>query len=1560
MSNPNSPEARKLAKELSDLRKLQKASHIAPRLPYSSVPEGNLVVTDPEGNVVDVVGSNPKDGQPIIPGPPPSKPSVPIVNAYLGTAQVSWDGLYVEDYIASDLRLLEVHGSSENEEFEPTSGTLLGTITNLTGGALTAGLDYGTWFFKLIAVTSSEARSVPSDASSCEVLPLVEAPDMVAVLEDIDARYDGVITEAGQLGARLDQAQQDLAAHEQRLADAEADLTNLNDVELVQLKASVDQAKLDLAQAQTDVANALAGLELTEADLANLKNVALPELQDTVTAAENRLATAEGEIVTSKNRLAEAESDLTDAFGQISAVDSKATTAINNASTAQSTADTAKTNAATAAGIAGGKADVLIQSTAPTTAMRKATTLWIDTTSGANTPKRWNGTAWVAVTDKAATDAATAAANAQSKAQEALTAAGSAQTTADSALTMAGSKTKSFYSTSAPSGTGTTVNDIWRRIDASKNVIGEWYWTGSSWQVSQITNEMISNLDVGKLTANTAIINTAVINKIAAQTATVIELNGDRITAGTVSADRINVTDLAARIATVIQLNADRIISGTIATGRLNATEVAAAVANVISLNASRITSGTISTARLNSTEIAAAVATIVQLNADRIVSGVISTDRLNANEIAARTAAFQQVDVKNLFVSTGTMSEAVINKLYSDVVMSKKITAQMLAIGDFENYATINPSLNLNVSIPSKWSTVTDGNYTRTAPTSENYLMFKDMDGPIPFQAGDKLRISFDAVADSADVTYSGRIWFYNSSGSYLSGFDASFSNTTITSTEKRFNGNLEIPSIPATASQYLIGISGTNIKTVKLRNVRALRMTAGELIVDGAVTATKIDAEAVTADKIKANAVTADKIDVGAVKARHILAGEITTSKLAITDFTEVAPSLASQADSWELVNNAVITDSTLSADGKQIKFTNTSGSAYAYGPMTPCQPNDKFYGSATLYYSATNTAQTYLRLYWFKKDKTASATPMTHLQGGSQASFPTGTKLSGSGVAPPDAAYVRIGLGVTASPGDSAVYNLSCRRMTGGELIVDGAITAKKIDTGAVTAAKIAANSITADKLLIGSTENLIPDPNYETTSAGPIWYAPASGNAGDGINTTIVQPSQKISLKMDVYPASASNVSLYGPYLKPDYRIPVTPGETYRITSWAYLDADSTGNMTSIDQRVYHFATRNGTIINGSAGAIQSSNVPLRTWFEVGGTFTVPAGSYFIAPRLTMYYPGNTVPTPAGASWYVSTPKIVRAASGELIVDGAIDGKTIRGANIIGSRYQFNGSGTGAGFNTVIDNDEFGAYMAWEIPGQVLPATIRAFDNDPWAEYSLPTLTLRPPSRPGVTDRDAVKISAGYDNGAGGLMDVIGNVWIRGELRGRYQQSNTQGYYASLAINDITNSSQYTGESPTIKSLGMYNRTYTASSNLYITTNGFIGRATSLREAKLVIEDIPQDQIDALLNVNPRWWFDKGESERLAEYLKDFEEGEVPENLKDVPTDLTRIPGLVAEEVEEAGATAFVTYDRDEDGNKKLSGVNYDRIGPALIPLVREQRDKIRDLEARLEALEARFQ
>lgn len=101
-------------------------------------------------------------------------------------------------------------------------------------------------------------------------------------------------------------------------------------------------------------------------------------------------------------------------------VDSNSTsiTSLNNSLSTTNNNVTAAQNAANAANeLAGGKGKVLFQSAAPAVADRLPQNLWIDTTNNANTPKRWNGSAWAVVSDKAATDAATAASNALAQLQ---------------------------------------------------------------------------------------------------------------------------------------------------------------------------------------------------------------------------------------------------------------------------------------------------------------------------------------------------------------------------------------------------------------------------------------------------------------------------------------------------------------------------------------------------------------------------------------------------------------------------------------------------------------------------------------------------------------------------------------------------------------------------------------------------------------------------------------------------------------------------------------------------------------------------------------------------------------------------------------------------------------------------------------------------------------------------------------------------------------------------------------------------------------------------------------
>ena len=191
------------------------------------------------------------------------------------------------------------------------------------------------------------------------------------------------------------------------------------------------------------------------------------------------------------------------------ALQSSLTTTNQNVTAAQQAAQDAAT-------LAGGKGKVLVQATAPAVADRLAQNLWIDTTSNANTPKRWNGSAWVAVTDKVATDAAAAAQSALSQlagkadasALQALsttvsnqgttlsshgssitelnnglqTTSGNvatAQQAAQAAASLAGSKGKVLYQSAAPAVADRQAENLW--IDTTGAANTPKRWNGSAW-----------------------------------------------------------------------------------------------------------------------------------------------------------------------------------------------------------------------------------------------------------------------------------------------------------------------------------------------------------------------------------------------------------------------------------------------------------------------------------------------------------------------------------------------------------------------------------------------------------------------------------------------------------------------------------------------------------------------------------------------------------------------------------------------------------------------------------------------------------------------------------------------------------------------------------------------------------------------------------------------------------------------------------------------------------------------------------------------------------------------
>lgn len=459
--------------------------------------------------------------------------------------------------------------------------------------------------------------------------------------------------------------------------------------------AKTAQDTANAAQMAAKSATATAGQAKSAADAAQ---TAAESAKKTAGNAETLANTANASANAAKSDAASAKTDASAAKATASNASSVATQAKATAdSAAQSATDAANaarkanTAAAAAAGVANGKADVLIQSTAPATSMRKASTLWIDTTGGANTPKRWNGSAWVAVTDKAATDAAnaavkandaaktaqstadkaqTAAANAASQANQAQAAAQKAQTTADG-------KNLIYRGPDEPSHDGLKPGDMWWRTQKywtrwkgeknnSPSLLADFYtyWTGApnnspsvlvplsdrvvevlTWDGTRfepfdlVANNILAagtvaakHLAADSVTAEKVKANAITADKLAANSVTTEKLVSDAVTAGKLAADSVQARNIVA-----LAITSDKIAANSVTTAKLKVTEdMTVALLNVHKIQAGEIAANAVTTAALAAGVVNADKLAANSVNASKIVTGAITADKLAANSITA------------------------------------------------------------------------------------------------------------------------------------------------------------------------------------------------------------------------------------------------------------------------------------------------------------------------------------------------------------------------------------------------------------------------------------------------------------------------------------------------------------------------------------------------------------------------------------------------------------------------------------------------------------------------------------------------------------------------------------------------------------------------------------------------------------------------------------------------------------------------------------------------------------------------------------------------------------
>ena len=164
-----------------------------------------------------------------------------------------------------------------------------------------------------------------------------------------------------------------------------------------------------------------------------------------------------------------------------------------------------------------------------------------------------------------------------------------------------------------------------------------------------------------------------------------------------------------------------------------------------------------------------------------------------------------------------------------------------------------------------------------------------------------------------------------------------------------------------------------------------------------------------------------------------------------------------------------------------------------------------------------------------------------------------------------------------------------------------------------------------------------------------------------------------------------------------------------------------------------------------------------------------------------------------------------------------------------------------------------------------------------------------------------------------------------------------------YVSSFAVSSDTKSGY-------LMSTTAYNRSYSSGQTATITQNGVFGVIVSAAKYKLAISDVNDlsDQAHSFLSVKPKQWFDKTETEEVADELTEGYNGTV-----DSPQLLPHY-GYIAEDIYSAGLDN-VTF-RDPDTGE-LQGIQYDRLIIYLHQLVKELYQRVNDLEAKIYSMEA---
>jgi hypothetical protein len=585
------------------------------------------------------------------------------------------------------------------------------------------------------------------------------------------------------------------------------------------------------------------------------------------------------------------------------------------------------------------------------------------------------------------------------------------------------------------------------------------------------------------------------------------------------------------------------------------------------------------------------------------------------------------------------TATKIATNSIDATKVAAGSITASKLLIGDTSNMVG-DPNC-LDASYWTAPGGVITGP-TNTVAASVNRLWMSSTtaaaniaSGYIPVETGKDYYVSLGIGFHSGSgATLTGKVDWYSYSGTTYTYLSSSQVGAAVTAAGL-YNKVEAIVTAPANARACMVLVSKSASATAlspTLMEPVMRRAASGEIIVDGAITATKVAASAITADKVAAGAITATKIFVG--------------------DTSNMVPDPGfNDTSSWTGSTYVLSTSTSIFASDYYLRIASTAAAPQQVrSSAIPVEKSTAYTVSGMPFGSGATSATATISVEWYS-DIAATALISTNVIG---SRIGTGQVTTSAIVtSPTNARRAKILLGrspATTNDGEARFANLVMRRAMTGELIVDGAITADKISANAIDATKVAAGAITASKLLVGDTSNMFGDPDLVDRTYTDWVLTHGLTYTGTGL----VSPSTNRANMT----SSTDLVDARSPL------IAIETGKDYFVSS--QVSADGAGATLRLYVEWYSMTSGGATtwLSSATVGTIDATTT--NTVYSISGIVTAPAS----ARRMRMLWRKEATSSAMAMSFY--GPIIRRATSGELIVDGAITADKIAAKSIIASK------------------------------------------------------------------------------------------------------------------------------------------------------------------------------------------------------------------------------------------------------------------------------------------------